>query len=121
MIFGSSKFNQCKPFTANFFHRQFDTPLTEEVAGIYAQPLEMVRLAPSANNKQSWRVVLDDGVLHFYKSSSYGFDSIDLGIALCHFEQLCHELGIKGSFEVQNETPLNGKATCVVSWISKQG
>ena len=119
LLFGKSKSFQRKPFTANFFYRQFDTPLTEESAGIYAQPLEMVRLAPSANNKQPWRIVMDNKILHFYKSASYGFDAIDLGIALCHFEQSCHELKIAGHFEVQNNIPLGRKATYVISWITE--
>jgi nitroreductase len=116
VLFGSPKSYKRKPFTANFFHHQFDTPLTEENAGIYAQPLEMVRLAPSANNKQSWRVVLEGETLHFYKSSSYGFDAVDLGIALCHFEQSCHELYIAGHFKVLNNFPIVEKATYVMSW-----
>ena len=92
--------NSRKPFGKNFFYKNLSTPLTEELAGVYAQPLEMVRLAPSANNTQPWRVILDEGVLHFYKTFSFGFDAIDLGIALCHFEKTCQELNIAGHFEV---------------------
>ena len=119
LLFGSSKSYQRKPFTANFFYQHFDTPLTEESAGIYAQPLEMVRLAPSATNKQSWRIVMDNQTLHFYKSASHGFDSIDLGIALCHFEQSCHELKIAGHFVVLEKAPQARKASYVISWITE--
>ena len=117
-LFGGSGDKPRKPFSANFFHSSFDTPLTEEVAGMYARPLEMVRLAPSANNKQSWRVVMDDKrAFHFYKSYSYGFDAIDLGIALCHFEQTCIEQQLPGHFEVLSNAPEGGKAAYVISWI----
>ena len=119
LLFGSSKSYLRKPFATNFFDKQFGNPLTEENAGIYAQPLEMVRLAPSANNKQSWRIVMDNQVLHFYKSSSSGFDAIDLGIALCHFEQSCHILGIAGQFKELGNIPQDKKASYVISWITK--
>jgi nitroreductase len=107
-----------KPFGAHFFHNDFTTPLTEEVAGIYAQPLEMVRIAPSANNKQSWRVTLDGALLHFYRTSSYGFEAIDLGIALCHFGETCRELGIAGCFEVR-QAPYEKDAEYAISWTGE--
>ena len=107
--------NPRKAFGAIFFDKDFSVPLTEDKAGIYAQPLEMVRLAPSANNKQSWRVVFDNGILHFYKTPSSGFSGIDMGIALCHFEQSCKELGISGKFETQN-LPDVKSAKYVISW-----
>jgi len=45
------------PFEELFFHGSFQNPLNESDAGIWQLPLEMVRLAPSATNKQPWRVV----------------------------------------------------------------
>ncbi|MDR2085554.1 MAG: hypothetical protein LBP72_00055, partial [Dysgonamonadaceae bacterium] len=110
-----------KPFGTLFFHKDFTVPLTEEKAGIYAQPLDMVRLAPSANNKQPWRVVWDEGTLHFYKIASLsggGFSATDMGIALCHFEQTCKELGIKGYFKVLSEQENKPGQYCI-SWISE--
>ena len=106
-----------KPFGTHFFYKNTGTPLTEELAGVYAQPLEMVRLAPSANNKQPWRVILDESTLHFYKTFSFGFDAIDLGIALCHFEKTCQELNIPGHF-VALDAPQKGMKYSV-SWISQ--
>jgi len=40
------------PFESLFFENDFATPLTEERAGEYREALELVRLAPSAVNKQ---------------------------------------------------------------------
>ena len=77
----------------------------------------MVRLSPSANNVQEWRVLLDDEALHFYKKPYLTFDSIDMGIALCHFELSCKELGIDGKLEVLNNPPANDKIIYVISWI----
>ncbi len=76
-----------------FFDGSFDKPMTEASAGSLAEPLEMVRLAPSAVNRQPWRVVLAGSAAHFYEKQSRGYVSangwdlqkIDLGIAMCHF------------------------------------
>jgi nitroreductase len=106
-----------KPFGSLFFYSDFSVPLTEEKAGIYAQPLEMVRIAPSANNFQPWRVVFDEKTLHFYRIASLGgFAATDTGIALCHFEQTCKELGIKGHFMVLDGLE-NKHAQYCISWI----
>jgi hypothetical protein len=92
-----------KPFESLFFREDFNTPLTKDAASSYEKPLEMVRIAPSANNQQSWRIVLAGRNLHFYQHlSMIGFNALDLGIALCHFEQSCRELTIPGEFKVLN-------------------
>lgn len=107
-----------KPFSETFFRGAFGAPLSEMEAGVYARPLEMVRRAPSANNKQSWRVVVDGDRLHFYKVSSMGYESLDMGIALCHFEQTCRELGIAGRYGVLPDAPQAPKAAYVISWLA---
>ena len=120
-LLNGSKPTPRKPFSETFFLGSFGEPLTEEQAGMYARPLEMVRRAPSANNKQSWRVVMDKAAtataFHFYKAPSMGYESLDMGIALCHFEQACLELGIAGSYEIVPTAPQNKKAGYVISWI----
>jgi nitroreductase len=108
-----------KSFESLFFQGDFNTPLSKDVAGIYEKPLEMVRIAPSANNQQPWRIVLADNYLHFYRhSSAIGFTSIDLGIALCHFEQTCKELNIAGKFVVlENKAPEKKGENYLISWL----
>jgi len=108
-----------KPFESLFFHGDFNKPLLRESAGIYEKPLEMVRIAPSANNQQSWRIILDGGNLHFYQHlSMIGFTALDLGIALCHFEQTCKELNIVGKFkEMDDEAPKKKGEKYVISWV----
>jgi nitroreductase len=106
-----------KPFEELFFDKNFDNPLTETGAGIFLTPLKMVRLAPSASNKQGWRVLLEDKALHFYKKPYLTFDSIDMGIAICHFELTCKELGIGGKFEILKDFSNSGKLKYVISWI----
>lgn len=83
-----------KPWEELFFLNGPETALPQERAGEFAQALEMVRLAPSASNKQPWRVVFDGSRFHFclVRNPGYGaeqpFDiqKSDIGIAMCHFE-----------------------------------
>jgi len=91
-------------FEELFFDGSFDTPLTQERAGKLTFPLEMVRLAPSAVNRQPWRIVVTDGSVHFYLrrgkfgAGTFDMQKIDLGIALCHFALAAEERGIDVSF-----------------------
>lgn len=94
------------PFQELFFDGTFDAPLAKEKAGVFTEPLEMVRLAPSAVNKQPWRVVVTDQAVHFYLKRGKGFgregkldmQMIDVGIALCHFALTAKEMGLKLCF-----------------------
>ncbi len=73
-------------------------------------------MAPSATNKQPWRIVRRGGDWHFYlqRSKAYGKGSaraslafgllriadlqrVDLGIAMCHFDLVARELGLSGA------------------------
>ena len=95
-------------FSELFFNGSFDRPLTEENAGKLAEALEGVRLAPSAVNKQSWRVVVCGDKAHFYEKRSKGYvtpdgwdvQKIDMGIALCHFDLAAQESGLNVSLQI---------------------
>lgn len=50
--------------------------------------LEMVRLAPSALNKQPWRAVQQGDALHFYCTRGNSYRALDMGIARAHFDLL---------------------------------
>jgi hypothetical protein len=119
------------PWEQLFFGGGFGVPLTRENAGSYAGPLDMVRLAPSASNKQPWRIVRDDGGWHFYIQRTAGYRNpvtrlarvvdlqrVDLGIALCHFELTASEMGLSGAWQVREpgiEKP-SALTEYVVSW-----
>jgi len=99
-------------FEELFFGGSFAVPLTREKAGKLFHPLEMVQLAPSAVNKQPWRIVVTDHAAHFYLKRSKGFaggtidmQRIDMGIALCHFELAAREAGFAPRF-VQSDPGL---------------
>lgn len=108
-----------KPWSELFFMNTFHEPLDGKHAGKYERILEMVRLAPSASNKQPWRILLKEGLWHFFLAKtpgysdafSYDIQKIDLGIAACHFEMAALEKGIRGKVEVLSEPdmecPLN--------------
>ena len=94
-----------KPFETLFFNGDFKTPLSFEEAGKWKDILTNVQLAPSASNKQPWRIIKDGENFHFYEykspgySKPFGYDiqRIDMGIALSHFELTAKEQGITGS------------------------
>jgi nitroreductase len=62
------------PWANLFYDGVFGQPLISEEAGKFAIPLEMVRLAPSASNKQPWRIVKKGDDWHFYlqRTPNYG-------------------------------------------------
>ena len=88
-----------------FFQENFDTPLSAA-----DDLLELVRWAPSAVNKQPWRVILRNGTYHFYLKHDRGYVSdavgdmqkIDLGIALCHFVLGAREKGLSPAVDVSD-------------------
>jgi len=64
--------------------------------------LEMVRIAPSALNNQPWRVVMDEGVAHFYVIRGfhvplkYDVQMLDMGAAVYHY---CNAAGKFNCFQ----------------------
>ncbi len=119
-----------KPWDTLFFKDSFNTPLTQREAFNFEFALEMVRLAPSAVNKQPWRIVLRDNIWHFYEEKTLGFSGmfpydiqrIDIGIAAAHFDLAVKEQGMQGNFEILKhptiEIPKNMEY--VFSWIREE-
>jgi hypothetical protein len=123
------------PWATIFFAGQFGTPISREAAGAYAVPLDMVRLAPSASNKQPWRVVKEAGqdIFHFFLQRTKGYNSslltkllkmsdlqrIDMGIAMSHFELTAKELNLTGGWKIADpglEQP-DELTEYTVSWV----
>jgi len=112
-----------------FYKNDFKSPITKIEAGDLEFPLEMVRLGPSASNKQPWRVILKDNVCHFYQYKepgysdrfSYDIQRIDMGIAAAHFDFAVKEKGIKGYFDTTCEPDLElpNHMEYVFSWIKE--
>jgi Putative TM nitroreductase len=119
-----------------FFQKRFRVPLLPEQADAYAVPLEMVRLGPSASNKQPWRIIQDGNAWHFYLQRTKGYGDglafkllrladlqrVDMGIAMSHFQLTASELGLSGQWVIQEpEIEKPDRLTAyTVSWMEKQ-
>ena len=102
----AAKSDQRKDWNELFFKDDFSTPLTKSDAGDFAFSLEMTRLAPSAVNKQPWRVVKSQDAYHFYESKTIkegkhpvDIQRVDVGIAACHFSLSAAEKKLPGAFK----------------------
>lgn len=99
-----------------FFDSNFGIPLRQKDADGYTPALEMVRLGPSASNRQPWRILRAIEGWHFYLQRTPGYrdkrltkwttvadlQRIDMGIAMCHFELTARENGLNGSWVVSD-------------------
>lgn len=117
------KADRRKPWDTLFFDDDFEKPLTPEAAGTYAEPLELLRQAPSAVNKQPWRVLRTADGFHFFQKGGMGgemdMQRIDLGIAVCHFHLSALELGLSGRLERRcPSVELPQDLSYVISWIT---
>lgn len=118
-----------KPWKDLFFDKSWNTPLEKASAGDYEHPLKMLRLAPSATNKQPWRIVKDNGTYHFFLQRAAGYEKmtsaadlqrVDMGIAMCHFELTARELSLSGGWMETDTWPVSLPKKCeyIVSWKS---
>lgn len=91
LIRNLAKSDQRKDFDELFFYNDFLIPISDASQRAL---LEYVRLAPSASNKQPWRIMIcDNEQAHFFMErtpkygSSLGYDiqMVDMGIALSHY------------------------------------
>jgi nitroreductase len=121
------------PWDELFYENNFQRPLPPENSDGFISVLKMVRLAPSASNRQPWRVVKDENCWHFYLRRTPGYrespivrwttvadlQRIDMGISMSHFELTARELGLDGSWRVHDpELELPDEHTeYTVSWV----
>jgi nitroreductase len=121
------------PWDRLFFDGEFNTPLPHEGLRKLGKVLEMVRLSPSASNRQPWRLVREGSTWHFYLQRTPGYresplvrlttvadlQRIDMGIAMSHFELTAYELGLDGQW--QNRDPeierTDELTEYLVSWV----
>jgi hypothetical protein len=110
-----------------FYLYDVDTVLDKENSGSFDIPLECVRMAPSASNKQPWRMIKgrDKNAFHFYLKRTPGYENIikdiklqnvDMGIAMCHFDLSANELGLTGEWNVNNPRIKADGMEYIVSW-----
>ncbi len=113
-----------KPFEELFFDESLAS-LDVSRAGAYAGPLEAVRLAPSASNKQPWRVVKNSSGWDFYLKRTRGYPSgrfdmqkNDIGIAMCHFELTAREAGLGGGWTKRENPVLPEGLEYISTWTA---
>jgi nitroreductase len=123
------------PWDELFFNMEVDVPLSLEDAGDHAKMLEMVRIGPSASNKQPWRIVKHNNFWRFFMRRTPGYrrdfiksvldlcdlQRMDMGIAMSHFELTAKELGLKGKWgvEVDLDKLPDEMTEYIVSWETK--
>lgn len=109
-----AKSDNRKPFDELFFNKQTSKALDKDDLEELGDALEMVRIGPSASNKQPWIVVKDNNRYDFFLNRtpnyapSLGFDiqMLDMGIAICHFEISLSEYDIEYNFnKISNNIP----------------
>ena len=101
-----------KPWEEIFFEGNLENALSNIDLGKYGVLLEMIRLGPSAANRQPWRIIKegDANIFHFYIAPQKGrmgqiyetMTRLDIGIAVCHFDLCAKELDVIGKWKLQN-------------------
>jgi len=114
-----------KPFAELFFDGEFGNPIKADEKT--AVCLEMVRIGPSASNKQPWRAVRNEKGIHFYLkedkkyagNTMFGFcmQRLDMGIAACHFELSARRTGLSGGIVFEDPgLPLDSGLNYSFTW-----
>jgi len=118
-----------KPWNELFYLNDTDNFLDDRNFGRFNVPLECVRLAPSASNKQPWRIILGKGqdTVHLYLKRTPGYgkigkdielQNVDMGIAMCHFELSAKALGLQGNWSVNDPQIIATDMEYIVSWVA---
>jgi len=110
------------PFEELFFENDSKTPLARNHQ--ISSYLELVRVGPSASNKQPWRVIVKGNKAHFYLEKTPGYavgmsfemQALDLGIAICHFEAGLLTDGKTYAIVVDPDHPKDEKMKYIISF-----
>jgi Putative TM nitroreductase len=121
------------PWSKLFYLEDYGVPLSKANAGKWRIPLDMVRVAPSASNRQPWRVLFnkEKGQFHFFlertKLYTLGMgllkipdlQKVDMGIAMAHFQLSSESLNLSGNWITKplstfKDIPQNSEY--IVSW-----
>lgn len=112
------------------FDRKLNIPLNEHTLDErMLSILECVRLAPSASNRQPWRLGFKESGVDFYLQRSPNYrkafltdlQRVDMGIAMAHFELACHYYNLPGKWnfdEIQDEVPKSYEYILSWKWLS---
>ncbi len=110
--------NSRKAWEELFFDGFGGDPLDKSMIGNYVEALNALRAAPSAVNKQPWRVYKEKESqnFHFYRKGGH---PIDMGIAMLHFEFAARQKGLSGEWgKTDNPHPIDGMEY-TLTWLGK--
>lgn len=111
------KADKRKPWNELFYKENFKNPLEKTADDQINDILEAVRLAPSAANKQPWRIVKNDLIFDLYidpkaymneKNQKINVTYNDMGIARYHIKVMANHYGYKNKW-FRKEDTLNSK------------
>ncbi len=124
-----AKSHSRKTWKSLFFESDFKIQMNRDRLGEYAVVLDMVRLAPSASNKQPWRVIRQGDCFHFFLERTPNYSGhiksadlqrVDMGIAMCHFELTARDLGLNGIWEDNRpDLELHENMEYCITWKEK--
>jgi nitroreductase len=110
--------NSRKAWEELFFDGFDGKPISKNIIGKYSEALDAVRVAPSAVNKQPWRVYKekDSQNFHFYRKGGH---PIDMGIAMLHFELAARQTGLEGEWKKINTPHSIDGMEYTLSWFGR--
>lgn len=88
-----SKGDLRKPIDELFFYQDFNQKIkTDQLTMNQKEYFDLIRFAPSASNKQPWRLIVTDNQIDLFiertknygKVLTYDIQLLDMGIVLCH-------------------------------------
>lgn len=102
-------------------------PLDKDKLDIYGEALEMIRIGPSASNKQPWRMVKEENLYHLFlertpdyaKDLGYDIQLLDMGIAKYHFERTLRENDEDGYWGKWDEHPKYDNFEYISTWLKE--
>lgn len=118
-----AKSDHRKKFDEIFFDKSLN-PIDKNKLGLYEKALEMVRIGPSASNKQPWRIIKDGDKFHLYlertpdyaKQLDYDIQLLDMGIAQYHFEYTLKEYSVEGKWNKLEQYPKYNHLEYISTW-----
>jgi len=119
-----------KPNNKLFFTEEFKKALDLDKCEKFKPALEMLRLAPSASNRQPWRIIKENNsdIFHFYLERDKNYQKInkkvdlqmiDMGIAISHFDLVASESNLSGRWNVLDLNNINS-SEYICSWIGNE-
>lgn len=120
----AAKSDRRKPINLFVFGAKFSN-LNDEQIHQLTPIFRYVQLAPSASNKQPWRFIVDDHMIHLYLEKTVGYADrlpfeiqyLDMGIAICHLEYALLDTNIKYKMKLLPQDAIKTSYEYIISFI----